>query len=530
MTASFNLTEQPWIPCEQADGTTVELSTRDALVRAHELRGVADESPLVVAVLHRHLLAVLHRSYAGPRTMKEWAEIARAKQFDASRVEAYLSRVRDRMDLLHASHPLAQTRGLVQQFEPDPIDEISLERSKWGTARELFQHRSTSYRPSIGLAEAARGLLTHHTFATGGLVRKRGEPVSATASPLVKTAVVLLRGPNLFQTLASNLLVYDQQQQPIPSGETDAPSWEQPPPPSRLPMESEPKRMPLGWLDLLTWLSRRVELVVEDGVATGFVRAVGQGLADDSPRDPMVAYRRDEKRGFVPLGLSANRAFWRNANALFEATRNDDTRFERPRTIDQAASREARTILGEASVYNVELLGLSAEKSLVHFARAERVCAALRLFDDPDCRDAVAEAIRLSEEAVGALRSALWVYGRYALSPGERAPETKDISELVKSLGAEPAAWSALGVEFDVFLRTLDIEPTLAREQFERQLREIVHRRFLDAVSSSDAAGRGLKARALAQRRLLEGLRDLLPIGAQSRTPVAPSTAQEIQS
>ncbi len=519
MTPSFNLTEQPWLPCERLDGSTVELSTRDALASAHDLRGIADESPLVVAVLHRHLLAILHCSYAGPRTMREWAEIARTKRFDVARVEAYLSLVHDRMDLLHPTHPFAQTRGLVQQFEPEPIDQLGLERSKWGTARELFQHRSTLHRAWMGLAEAARELLTHHAFATGGLVKKKGEPVSATASPLVKAALVLLRGPTLFQTLISNLLVYDRDLQPIPSSEKDAPSWEQQPPPSRLPLASEPKRMPFGWLDLLTWQSRRLELVVDDGVATGFVRAVGQGLADNRPRDPMIAYRRDEDRGFVPLGLSPARSFWRNANALFEATRNDDAKFDRPRTIDQAASREARAILGEASVYSVEVLGLSAEKSLVHFARAERVCATLRLFDHPDAREAVTEAIRLSEEAVRALRSALWMYARYALSPGARSPQSKDISALMTSLGAEPAAWSGLGVEFDVFLRALDVDMTWALRQFEHQLRKVIEERFLDAVSRSDAAGRGLQARAVAERRLQEELRSLTPPDAGSRAP-----------
>lgn len=270
--------------------------------------------------------------------------------------------------------------------------------------------------------------------------------------------------------------------------------------------------------------------MVEDDLVTGFVRAVYQGLADDSPRDPMVAFRRDEEHGFVPLGLSAKKAFWRNANALFEATRNDAARFERPRTIDQAASREARTILGEASVYNVELLGLSAKKSLVHFARAERVCAALRLFDDPDARDAVAEAVRLSEEAVGALRTALWVYGRFALSAGERSPETKDIDKLVTSLGGEPAAWSALGVEFDVFLRTLATDMNQARRHFDRELRDIIQERFLAAVSGSDAAGGGLKARALAERRMQEKLRSLLPTEPPARAPDANAAAQEIQS
>jgi CRISPR system Cascade subunit CasA len=522
MKASFDLTEQPWIPCRFPDGRIEELSTHEALARAHEIKAIVDESPLVVAVLHRHLLAVLHRCYSGPRTMSEWAGIACAARFDIRRIENYLSQVRTRMDLLHATHPFAQTRGLLEQFEPDPIDQLSLERSKWGTARELFQHRPTTHSPRMGLGEATRLLLVHHAFATGGLVKKKGEPVSATASPLVRSALVLLCGPNLFQTLVSNLLVYDQEQRPIPLTGEDAPSWEQPPQPSRLPLDSEPKRLPLGWLDLLTWQSRRLELRVNDSMATGFVRAVGKGLAEGCPRDPMVAYRRDEERGFVPIGLSLTRSFWRSANALFEATRGDQSHFDRPRTIDQAASRQGRTALGEASVYGIEVFGLSAEKSLVNFSRSERVAAPLPLFDDPNARDSVTDVLRLCDEAIRALRSALWSYGRYALSPGTRSPQTKDVSDLVDSLGAEAAAWSALGVEFETFLRVLAVDRLQARSQLEHRLHRIIERRFLDAVSRSDSAGRGLQARAIAERQLRIALHAL-----ESAPPNGQTTVQE---
>ncbi|MGE0451201.1 MAG: type I-E CRISPR-associated protein Cse1/CasA, partial [Vicinamibacterales bacterium] len=138
----FNLTREPWIPVEALDGRVFELSTHDALRRAHELRALADPSPLVVAALTRHLLAVLHRSYDGPRSMKEWVSIARSRRFDVTCVNDYLSRVEDRMDLFHPMRPFGQTRGLLEQFGDYvmPIDELEVFRSRGGTGRVLFRH------------------------------------------------------------------------------------------------------------------------------------------------------------------------------------------------------------------------------------------------------------------------------------------------------------------------------------------------------------------------------------------------------
>lgn len=58
----FNLVDQSWIPCLLRDGgKPQELSLRDTLIGAHEIRELCDDSPLVTVSLHRLLLAVLHR-------------------------------------------------------------------------------------------------------------------------------------------------------------------------------------------------------------------------------------------------------------------------------------------------------------------------------------------------------------------------------------------------------------------------------------------------------------------------------------
>ncbi len=73
-----------------------------------------------------------------------------------------------------------------------------------------------------------------------------------------------------------------------------------------------------GWLDQLTWLSRRIELVRQGDVVVGFVRCVGQGFVDQAVKDPMVAWKADEKRGLLPVSIRIDRAFWRDAHVLFQ--------------------------------------------------------------------------------------------------------------------------------------------------------------------------------------------------------------------
>ncbi len=67
MTFSFNLIEEPFIPCVRLDGQTVEYGLADTLLKAPEIADLRDGSPLVTIALHRLLLAILHRCYQGPK-------------------------------------------------------------------------------------------------------------------------------------------------------------------------------------------------------------------------------------------------------------------------------------------------------------------------------------------------------------------------------------------------------------------------------------------------------------------------------
>lgn len=507
MKDSFCLVAQPWIPCERLDGTRVELGLHDALVQAHELRAIADSSPLVTAALHRLLLAILHRCF-GPPDIPAWRALYEMKGFPAAILGSYLDQWRERLNLFHPQRPFYQVRDL--PFEPDGIATLVTERTAWGGGVNLFQHRPEGIGTTLSAAEAARWLLCAQAFAPGGLVRKPGEPASASAGPLNRGAVVLLRGDTLFETLVLNLVIYaPESEAPIPGDpKRDLPAWERDPLPRSLKRSDEPKRMPDGWIDLLTWQSRRLELRFENGEVTGCVRCVGQGLHEDTPRDPMIAWRIDEKYGYLPVGFDANRAFWRDAHALFQSAQQvKDVR--RPQALEQLARRDLRDLLPFERRFTLDLLGMRGDRASILLVRAERVPIEAKLLSDPDLGASIRENLGLAEQTASALRQAVWQLASHALAPGSRSPDKNDIRKLADSLGTERRFWAGARAAFDDYLRLLaDNEPE-ARLRFTRCLRNEARDRFLHGCAALGTSARVLKGAALASHSLAYNLPSL---------------------
>jgi len=285
--------------------------------------------------------------------------------------------------------------------------------------------------------------------------------------------------------------------------------------------------MPRGWLHRLTWLPRRIELVRdEEGSVTGFVRCVHVGLADGTGPDPMVAYRRDEKRGLLPVGIVPDRAFWRDANVLFGSTYDDPRaeRFLRARTIAQVCAREVQHVLGAEARFRVVLLGVATDQSRVEVTRAESLVAHARLFADPIAGGAIERALGHAETGVKALDSALFEYARHALSPGARSPDTKDIRALVQSFHAGPAAWSALGEAFQTFLRDLEDDADAAERRFAQRVLDVVRDELRRATARADATSGWLKAGARAEVHLSRGLRPIVRAAAAPTANPSPES------
>ncbi len=506
MSEHFCLVEEAWIPCERADGSRVELGIKEALVRAHELWAIADSSPLVTAALHRLLLAILHRCF-GPPNLQAWRDLYRTGRFDAVALNDYLDRWRERFDLFDHERPFYQVRGL--PFEPDPVSTIITERTNWGAGVNLLEHRPEGIGTSLNPSTAARWLLVAHAFAPGGLIRKAGEPTSATAGPLNRGVIVVIRGHTLFETLVLNLLVYSPDHDlPVPGrSEDDRPAWERAALPQSLRRADEPRRVPDGWIDALTWQSRRLELLVEQGRVVGCVRCVGQGLADDSPRDPMLAWRFDEKRGALPVSFDTKRAFWRDSHALFQAADHAKD-VKRPSVLGQLAGPEVRVVIPTDRRFSIDLFGMRGDQARILLVRAERMPVSAKLLAKPDLGESVREVLGFAEEAKSALISSLFILAANALAPGERKPEAKDIRQLLDSLGAEVIFWSRAKSHFDAYLERVGDDESGARGAFAQAMRRETQRCFQDAARALGTSGRMLKGAALAAdslgRRLAE--------------------------
>src|SRR5438067_1367232 len=108
---TFNLIDEPFIPCLMTDGQASELGLLNTLLKSPDIAEIRDASPLVTVALHRLLLAILHRVYRGPKNPKERFEIRNAKRFDADKIRLYFEQHKDRFDLFHEKYPFYQRSG-----------------------------------------------------------------------------------------------------------------------------------------------------------------------------------------------------------------------------------------------------------------------------------------------------------------------------------------------------------------------------------------------------------------------------------
>ncbi len=275
MQPSFNLANEPFIPCLIRDGPPVEWGLRDVLVNAHTIAAIRDESPLVTIALHRLLLAILHRCYQGPKNAAVRVLIRTARMFDADRISAYFAEWAERFDLFHQKYPFFQRAGFTTR-EPSGINRLAQELSR-GNNAALFDHTTDEPPPAVTPAHAARLVIAEQAFAVGG---GKSDTGNTTHAPLVSGAVVLARGDTLFDTLWLNLTVFTQKE-PIASLADDVPVWERPP----VEPHKQPGR-PRGYLDFLTWQSRTLRLHPEEVDGRVVVRRVSYAQGASSKPAP----------------------------------------------------------------------------------------------------------------------------------------------------------------------------------------------------------------------------------------------------
>lgn len=511
--AVFNLIDEPWIPCAMLDGTRQTLGIREVLAQARDVEEIGGEAPPATAALHRLLLAVLHRNF-NVADSGAWGCLWEEGRFDIEKLNAYFKRWHRRFDLFDEKKPFFQVAGL--------------DLAKGGSSARLlfhqdnnptlFTHLATSNPPELSPAAAARWLLGFMSFDVGGTKTAEQGQKSAKAAMLNRGAVVQARGDNLFQTLMLNLCRYAPQEgEPWDFDPSDdIPAWER-------DDDTQPqKRMPDGYIDLLTWQSRRIRLEPSEALdGNTVIRRVvimeGYRMPDDYTlhgKEAMVAFRRNSRaKGnqdpWPAITFNEGRALWRDSSALLHSVSNGLTQ---PKILQWLGDLTIEDIIPHSRIIPVDVVGLRSSQAKVLFWRHERLSIPAVYLNDEVLAECVQNALELTETMAQCLNAAMRTMAWDLLGigkPPHRRAEQNRIGELVRHLDAERVYWSRLEVPFKRLLAKLPEdrneyggygEHRLA--EWKAILRSTVMAAFEESTRKMDQSTRNLRPLARAEGQL----------------------------
>lgn len=489
----FNLIDEKWIPVRFPDGTRDELGIRDTLLRASEVAAIEDPSPLVVAALHRFLLAVLYRALEGPTDIDQ-AKALFKTGLPTEKITAYLKKWRHRFWLFDENYPFGQNPN-IPQGEIEPWTKLTAEYNATSN-KVLFDHTDTKNPGSRQPKECTCWLLSTMTFSVSG-----GRGYYPAPSP--NAMMCIPQGRNLHETLCYCLVPYPNRD----VMREDSALWEREP--QRLPLAT-PKRMASGYADLFTWQSRMIllEEMAEGGVA--IMRFVaGQGFENSlNNPDPMQPYKTDKTKGKLPVQFRENRGTWRDFDSLLP-----DSSALAPLTI-QHALRLAGDKVGNMPE-SVLVLGLRYEppSANVDFWRMERFALPEALAGNHFIRTEIRQLLTDAEESQKALWAACASFARDLLSRGTtRDPTKKDVNAFIQQMPVTPWYWSTLEAHFHDVLReyTLARDPEDIRHQWLKSVRDTLRQAWRQhSVSVSMGDAWAIRALVKAERNISRKSKEL---------------------
>jgi CRISPR system Cascade subunit CasA len=460
----FNLIDEKWIPVRFPDGTRQELGISEVLLRSREIVEIEDPSPLVVAALHRFLLAVLYRALEGPTDIDQ-AKALFKNGLPGNTITAYLERWRNRFWLFDGKYPFYQ----VPNYEPKeekgtkqwkPWSAIAAEHNA-KNSKVLFDHVNHTDAGFVSSGMAVRWLIACQTFALAGgdsdfKYNKQGP--SATA------VMVLPLGLTLHDTLILSLV--PEQREVF---QADLPLWEREPE-SLVSLQEGKERAITGLVDLYTWRSRSIKFQLrgEGETIGGLAIASGVGCSSEQIVDPMLSYRIDEKWGRLPIRFR-DRGLWRDFDALLP-----DQSHLAPGVIQHATAltRSNRLRLPRSVI----VLGQKNDQAKVEYWRMERFTLPEALLASHSSRSEIRQLLTEAERAETELDRSLRTAARLVIARGERDLQKdkwsagrwipgdaskfigKSTFEMVPPVTA--SYWSSLESRFHDILR----EYTLARD------------------------------------------------------------------
>ena len=515
---SFNLAEEPWITCLRRDGNPDTLNLREVLVQAHDLREITGESPVVVAGLYRLLLTLLYRVYK-PFYDEDWQDLWEQGHWEPEKMGAYLQTYHDRFDLFHPQYPFFQT--LEEIGKPLSLAALAHDMAS-GNNATLFDHHMDTDQIRVSPAYAARLVVATQYFAVGG-GNSGIKGKNFTNAVCCRGILFLFNGKNLFETLAINLVPYYKQPLYKNLKGEGLPAWENEDIIARDPS------LPEGFLEYMTWLSRRLKLIpdIVDGelTVTGVYRSQALSIDRDAKVfDPMKLYLAG-KQGYYPLSWQGERALWRDSASLFMHTR--ETTFP-PVFIDWVAHLCKDGVLPSSARFQCKALGMAAGKidldpkasaGKVQFMRAETLPLHLDYLNNPEFVSNLENLLERTENVDLRLINAVNWLALLIISPNSRQKQNKKEADklwvkakaLQEHWGVRRLYWADLEPKFMRLIVDLPNDLEGAVEHWWQTLKKAAWRAFGYAEELAGDDARALRARVRGRGQLARSLKKIFP-------------------
>lgn len=504
---SFNLIDQPWIPCAIGDNT-VELGLKELYRQAKEIREISDNSPLVTGALYRLCLALLHRVF-GPSDYMHWAEIWGNGMWDCHEMEQYLERYYSCFDLFSEKHPFFQTSGFSANKEA-PLTRLYHELTS-GNNPTLFDHSNDGEFKSFCAAAVARVLVAHQMFAVGGGKSSTGY---TSNGPLIGGTLVLVNGDNLFETLMFNLIRYNPEtNEPIVAIGEDKPVWEK-----EKPIKPGTKRKPDGYLDLLTWQSRAIRLIPEGDETTPSVSKLyyGQGeelvLDGQKEQDPQIPLRISETKGYVKLRVSKERALWRDSTVILS---NDSQYAKSIKALEFVAALRLNNLLSRKT-FGLRGIGLGTDKAKVHLWIDEQLPLPVEYLENPKMIGFLKQELERADQCAKVLRNSLYVFALYLVYPNSDSKtklskqQQETISKKMEGFNGQREYWSGLEYHYHSLMTDLVNDKEKARNNWIAALRFQAEEALGRTLREMDHSAKTLRASGKAEFVLYSGLMKII--------------------
>ncbi len=247
------------------------------------------------------------------------------KKFDRAKLETYFENHKTRFDLFDKKYPFYQSPSARENVQSGAIIQLYFQGKNNAT---LFEHSTITAPNKLTAAEAARFLIAFQGFDFGG-IKADG---SAQTAPLLQSAIALIKGENLFETLLLNLHWYSSDdEEPFNfSYAKDLPAWE------RDEETQAVERSPNGYVDLLTWQARRIYLQPERNENDEIIvknTVIMRGYSfpkgfERKGKETMLGFQsgKDKTKGFYTVRFNENKSLWRNSFSLLQNILDDKNR------------------------------------------------------------------------------------------------------------------------------------------------------------------------------------------------------------